>query len=436
MRTTLLRTACGLACGVAFGAVMAASGVALAGGERCAALAACPPESGASRARVQLAILLDTSGSMQGLIDQARTQIWSVVNSLATAKQGGERPRLEVALYEYGKSSIPAGEGHLRQILALTDDLDEVSAQLFALTTNGGDEFCGRAIDAATRGLAWTTSKDDLRIILIAGNEPFTQGEVDYKAAVPEAVKRGIIVNTIHCGEREEGARTGWQDGATLGEGQYACIETNATIAHVPSPFDAEITRLGTELNTTYIAYGAEGRAGAAKQVMQDCAASTASPAASVERCVAKASGLYANGRWDLVDSLKDGTVKLDEVKEAELPEAMRTMTTEQRREHVDGQAKKRTEIQGRLQELARQRDVFVAQERTKAAGNGQDTTLLSAMLGAIRAQATGRGFAFDAGTGSDRVLQPREGASPSSESSPTKASPRGAEPAKAAEGC
>src|SRR3954471_9203147 len=72
--------------------------------------------------QVQLAILLDTSGSMDGLIEQAKTELWSIVNALATAKQKGQRPALTVALYEYGKDSIPASEGYLRQILPLTDD--------------------------------------------------------------------------------------------------------------------------------------------------------------------------------------------------------------------------------------------------------------------------------------------------------------------------
>src|SRR5687768_7228371 len=84
---------------------------------------------------VQLAILLDTSNSMDGLIDQAKTQLWTIVNEFIRAKKDGKPPRMEIALYEYGKASLPAQEGYVRLILPLTDDLDKVSEELFALKT-------------------------------------------------------------------------------------------------------------------------------------------------------------------------------------------------------------------------------------------------------------------------------------------------------------
>src|SRR5690242_1233076 len=76
---------------------------------------------------IQMAILLDTSSSMDGLIDQARSQLWTVVNEFITAKREGKRPELQVALYEYGKPSLGASSGFIRQIVPLTTDLDKVS---------------------------------------------------------------------------------------------------------------------------------------------------------------------------------------------------------------------------------------------------------------------------------------------------------------------
>ena len=89
---------------------------------------------------VQIAILLDTSNSMDGLIAQAKTQLWNVVNEFVRAKRNGRTPAMQVALFEYGKSSLSPGEGFVRLILPLTDDLDRVSEELFALKTNGGEE--------------------------------------------------------------------------------------------------------------------------------------------------------------------------------------------------------------------------------------------------------------------------------------------------------
>src|SRR4051812_17500175 len=168
------------------------------------------PPAAAEKPLIQVALLLDTSNSMDGLINQARTQLWTIVNEFARTKQDGQTPVLQVALYEYGNSGLPASGGYIRQVLALSDDLDKVSEKLFALTTNGGDEYCGQVIQVATKDLAWSTSPKVYRAIFIAGNEPFTQGTVDYHQSCAEAIKRGIIVNTIHCGSSSEGLTTGW----------------------------------------------------------------------------------------------------------------------------------------------------------------------------------------------------------------------------------
>src|SRR5690606_16450630 len=133
--------------------------------------------------RIELALLLDTSNSMDGLIHQAKSQLWKIVNELTSCRKGGHSPDLRVALYEYGNSGLPDDGGWVRQVLPLTDNLDDVSEKLFALKTNGGDEYCGRVIQAATDGLDWSDDDEDLKIIVIAGNEPFTQGNVDYKKA-------------------------------------------------------------------------------------------------------------------------------------------------------------------------------------------------------------------------------------------------------------
>ncbi|HRK32706.1 MAG TPA: hypothetical protein PLD59_16700, partial [Tepidisphaeraceae bacterium] len=142
----------------------------------------------AQKPRVQIALLLDTSNSMDGLIFQARTQLWTIVNELSRAKRDGHRPRLEVALYEYGNNRLSPGEGYIRLVSGFTDDLDLISERLWQLTTNGGSEFCGHVIKNSVEELAWSDSPKTYKAIFIAGNEPFTQGEVDYRDAVARAV--------------------------------------------------------------------------------------------------------------------------------------------------------------------------------------------------------------------------------------------------------
>ena len=156
---------------------------------------------------VQIAILLDTSGSMQGLIEQAKSQLWKICNEFIKARQDGVAPEIQVALYEYGKDSLSQNSGWIRQIQPLTQDLDKISEELFALKTNGGQEYCGWVIKDAVNELAWSPRSDVYKVIFIAGNEPFTQGPVNYAESCKAAITKGIIVNTIHCGGEMEGWR-------------------------------------------------------------------------------------------------------------------------------------------------------------------------------------------------------------------------------------
>jgi len=347
------------------------------------------------RPKVQLAILLDTSGSMSGLIDQARTQLWRIVNEFATAKKDGQPPVLQVALYEYGKSSIPASEGYLRMIAPLTDDLDKVSEELFKLTTNGGSEYCGMVIQASVEGLKWSPSDKELKAIFIAGNEPFTQGSVDYRTACKAAITKGIIVNTIHCGSEQQGIDGKWKDGAMLADGSYMNIDQNRAIAHIAAPQDKEIARLGAELNKTYVPYGGAGTVGAARQMEQDAnARKRASAGSYVQRMVAKSSAQYRNVSWDLVDAVKEGKVDLKELKKDELPENMQKMTPEERKAYLEQNAKKRAEIQEKIRKLNEERRDYVAAERKKQAKPGEKT-LDQAVIGSVREQAESKGYKF-----------------------------------------
>lgn len=338
---------------------------------------------------IQIAILLDTSNSMDGLIAQAKTQLWQIVNEFATARRDGVRPELQVALYEYGNNGLPREGGYIRRVLPLTTDLDKVSEELFRLKTNGGDEYCGRVIRDAVRDLAWSASSRDAKAIFIAGNEPFTQGDVPYAESCRDAVKRGIAVNTLFCGNRREGIDTKWQDGALLSDGCYTNIDPNAAVARISAPQDRKIAELGAALNATYIPYGGEGRDGANKQKAMDAAAESVAPAA---RAAAKAGGLYRNSSWDLVDALEDGKVKLEDVKKDDLPETMREMTPEERKKYVARQMEERKRIQKEIGELNKEREAYVAAEEKKAGGA---PTLGDAVRKAARVQAEKAGFEF-----------------------------------------
>jgi hypothetical protein len=196
------------------------------------------------------------------------------------------------------------------------------------------------------------------------------------------------MINTIHCGSENVGVNTGWRDGAKLADGSFMCIDQNRAVVAIPAPQDDEIAKLSGELNGTYIAYGAEGEAQAQRQVAQDANAAT-QPAsgAAQQRAVAKSTGMYRNGSWDLVDATKDGNVKLAEMKEEDLPEAMRKMTLDERKAYVEANGKKRADIQQKIQTLNGEREKFVAEKRKEQAAAARTDSLDAAMQSAVKKQ-------------------------------------------------
>lgn len=339
---------------------------------------------------IQMAILLDTSGSMEGLINQAKSQLWTIVNEFSSIKKAGERPELQVALFEYGNTGLSAKEGWIRLIMPFTTDLDKVSEELFSLRTNGGDEYCGWVIKDAVEKLQWSKSSGDYKVIFIAGNEPFTQGGVNYKETCKSAISRGIIVNTIHCGDYQSGVTSGWKDGADIADGVYANIDQDKTVAYIEAPQDKAIAALGLELNKTYLAYGVKGAEGKKRQADQETNAAAVSEESLIVRQVAKASDSYTNSRWDLVDAVNEKTVNIQDIKKENLPEEMKNMNEKEREEYVKKMSKERTDIQNKIKTLNSEREKYLAKKRAEYSGTG---TLDEALIKAIRTQVKEKQF-------------------------------------------
>lgn len=343
--------------------------------------------------KIQIAVLIDTSNSMDGLINQTREQLWKIVNTFATAKKDGKRPKLELALYEYGNDGLSAESHHVRRVVPLTTDLDRVSEALFALKTNGGNEYCGAAISHAMKELEWSGNPKDLKLIYIAGNEPFTQGPIAFREAVKHAIGRGVVVNTIHAGTEQEGISSGWQEGARLADGNYLFIDSNRVVARVDAPQDAELARLSGELNKTYLGYGRKGAEAVARQQVQDKNAAGMSAGSLSTRAAAKASAMYQNEDWDLVDAKKEGK-KLGAIAAEELPAEMKGMNEQEREAFVEKKAKEREALQAQIKKVAAERDAYVATEMKKRAKDSTKS-MDEALLESAKAQAAKADYAF-----------------------------------------
>ena len=341
---------------------------------------------------VDLAICLDTSNSMDGLIGSAKQKLWAVVNELATARP---RPKLRVALYQYGNNSLNREVGWVQKVCDLTDDLDTVYGKLFGLTTNGGTEYVARVVRAATEELTWSEGKTALRIIFVAGNEPATQdGKHPLEATCTAAASKGIIINTIFCGPTQRGAKTGWADAARWADGRYAAIDQDRGTVVVKTPYDKQLSALGAKLNATYVAYGRGGGAGLRNQTLQDSNAATLGAPAAAERAVAKSTGLYRNAGWDLVDARKDKKVDLAKLAGEALPEEMRKMTPAEREKFLAAKAAERAKLQKQIRALSVKRDAHVKTEMAKA-GLSEGKSFDAALRAAVRSQAEAKDFRF-----------------------------------------
>lgn len=341
---------------------------------------------------VKVALLLDTSNSMDGLINQAKAQLWEIVNELSYAKYNGITPNLEIALYEYGNSSLSSKEGYIQQVLQFTSDLDEISEHLFSLSTNGGSEYCGQVIQTSLNELDWGTNKRDLKMIFIAGNEPFTQGKVNYKDAITNAKEKDIIVNTIFCGDYNQGITGRWQDGAIYGDGDYMTINQNKHIVHIVTPYDNDIIILNKRLNATYIHYGSYGYSKYSNQAKQDMNAESLDEAVVVKRAVTKSSKLYKNAEWDLVDASKEKEIDYGSLKKKQLPKQLQNKSAKEIKMYVEKKRKERTEIQQKIQELNKKRKTYVAKKQRESSKKNE---LESVMIKAIKKQAEKKNYSW-----------------------------------------
>ena len=338
---------------------------------------------------IQVAILLDSSNSMDGLIRQAKEQIWNIINEVSRANKNDQNVTMQIALYEYGKSTLPIQTGYIQMLSPLTNDLDFLSEKLFGLTTRGGSEYAGAVIDKATKDLYWSTHQDDLRIIIIAGNEGFNQGHVDYREAISKAKEEGIIVNTIFCGSYQNGISLGWKDGAQTGGGKYMNIDSDRRMVYIPTPYDDRIIILNSQLNQTYIGYGRYGRKHKERQLLEDTKNRNLSMGSYVNRSVSKASRQYKTESWDAISSYESGNKAVAKELKTSNP-AFSGKSEEEINQIITKASVERKKIKGDIQALEKKRRAYIKEHKP----SGKET-FGDRIIKEIKGQMKGNGFSF-----------------------------------------
>lgn len=352
--------------------------------------AADPPKAAAGKT-IDVALCLDVSGSMGGLIDSAKNKLWDIVNELAKAKP---TPTLRVALYSFGHTTYDPNKGWVRKELDLTTDLDELYQKLFALTIDGGDEYATRVARDAIVEQKWSKDKDALRLIFVCGNEPANQDRlVSMADAAGLAKKHGIFLNTIYCGGPDDGDGRTWRELAGLAGGRFAHIDHNRGAVVINTPQDKKLAELGVALNKTYVAYGEKGKAKAMNQEAQTANALQAGTGVAAGRTAAQNTILYNCEDWDLVDRCKkDAKFDVTKLKAEELPDELRKLTPEQRVKYVKDMTARREQLQKEITELTRQRASYI-QEEARRNPNPAARAFDAALREALRGQAKTKGI-------------------------------------------
>jgi hypothetical protein len=333
---------------------------------------------------IDLVVCLDTSGSMERLIDSARGRLWDVVNRLHEA---APEATIRVGLLSYGSpQGSRADQGWVVQRSGLTTDLDSVYAEMTGLSTSGGDEYVGWVVHDAVQTMDWTS--DGVRMIFVAGNESADQGRAlhDFRKEVGVARERGILVNALFAGNAALGTQELWSQVATAGGGAYAAIDMAEGTRQINSPVDHRLQELNARLNATYVPYGAQGGEGKNRQLKMDEAAAARGLGGLGSRAATKGSSAYSNAHWDLLDGVQQGNVDLSEG--AGLPQELAGMSEEERQAWVVAKQAERAQLQAEIQAAGAERARYVEAERSKARARGSisfDDALIEAAEAAIQ---------------------------------------------------
>lgn len=344
------------------------------------------PQAKKTRPKIEVVFCLDTTGSMGGLIQGAKDKIWSISNQIAGGKPA---PDLKIGLVAYRDR----GDAYITKITDLTDDLDAIHAKLREFQAQGGGdgpESVNQALDDAVGKIKWSNDKKTLRIIFLVGDAPPHMDyadDVKYPDTCKKACEKGIIINTIQCGGDAE-CQKHWQDICKRAEGSYAQIAQSGGVVAIATPYDKELSEINRDLARTTVVYGRPmmQRAGEAK--LREAAALPLSAAADRAAFAGKSGKAAA---YDLLDSIKNGKVKLEDLKKDELPEAMQKMDLKQQKEHLAKLETRRTELNKKAVELDKKRGDYIKEElakRAKKEGKDGKDSFDNQVLESLRKQA------------------------------------------------
>ncbi len=342
--------------------------------------------------RVEVCFVLDTTGSMSGLIEGAKQKIWSIANDIISAKP---RPEVRFGIVGYRDR----GDAYITKRIDMTDDLDDIYAKLQGFRADGGGdtpESVSEALHEAVTKMNWTANNAVLKVIYLVGDAPpqaYQDGK-DWRKVCKKALGNDLVINTIQCGNIAGTAEV-WKAIASRGQGAYALIPQDGNMAHIDAPQDKQLAQLNAEMGKTLIPYGsrAEREVVLQKQSLSEAAA----PAANASRVAVNSKAEKAvQGSGELLDELREGKRKLADVKNDELPEELQKLDEAELKAHLEKQQARRNELQTRIAVLVKERDTYLLAERKKIAASGKGDSFDEQVSTTLRAQAAKKNIKFE----------------------------------------
>ncbi len=345
------------------------------------------------RPRMEVVFVLDTTGSMSGMIAGAKQKIWAIANKLKSAQP---TPEIRFGLVGYRDR----GDAYVTKVFGLTGDLDEVYTNLYAFeATGGGDEpeSVNEALHQAVRDLQWSTDSEVLRVIFLVGDaRPHMDypDDVKYPETCRLANRKGILINTLQCG-RLDGTEEVWREVASLTNGTYSAILQNGGTIKIETPYDQEIIRLNLQLNATIIRYGSKDEQANAARNKSVLAALSSEAMADRSSYLGKSeAGSVIAGRGDLVVEVMNGRESIDKLDEKKLAPELQAMAPAARQELIAQKIEERRALQAELAGLVAKRDAEVDKQMKGLEGKGGVMELDAFRV--LETQAKAKGYRFE----------------------------------------
>jgi Mg-chelatase subunit ChlD len=345
-----------------------------------------------SKPRIEVCFVLDTTGSMGGLLEGAKQKIWSIANEMISAQP---TPELKLGLIGYRDR----GDDYVVKSFSLTDDIDAIYGHLREFQAGGGGdapESVNEALAEAIHKMPWSSDKKVLKIIFLVGDAPphmdYPNGP-KYPDLCREAAKKDLIINTIQCGEMAE-TKPIWQEIAKLSEGSYVGISQSGNVAVISTPMDKELSRLNERIGTTLIPYGDSTLQ--AEVHAKYAAAKSAPVAAMADRLTYNSkTGRAMQGRGELVDALNDKTIKLDDIDQKQLPGELQKLDREELEKRITKARDERADLQKQIVDVSKKREAYIQSENKRLAAEGKGDAFDQKVTETLHAQAAKKGISY-----------------------------------------